>query len=104
MPEPLNQGLVFAVDLGGTYLRNALIDSSGKIPQQSKHPTPRGDSPYGVVNAHDTEARNWTNNGGPLIVAASIMVPGTVDNQNARVVQAPNLHSLSNFQIGRAHV
>jgi len=99
MPEPLNQGLVFAVDLGGTYLRNALIDSSGKIHQQSKQPTPRGDSPDCVVNALVTEARNWTNNGGPLIVAASIMVPGTVDNQNARVVQAPNLHSLSNFPL-----
>jgi glucokinase len=99
MPESVNQGLVFAVDLGGTYLRIALIDGSGKIHQQSKQQTPKGDSPDCVVNSLVAEARKWNNEDGPRIVAASIMVPGTVDNKNATVVQAPNLPALSNFPL-----
>src|SRR5690242_20002202 len=97
--QPVKQGLVFAVDLGGTYLRIALVDGSGKIHQQSKQRTPKGESPDCVVNALVSEASKWSDNGGPSIVAASIMVPGTVDNKNATVVQAPNLHSLSNFPL-----
>jgi glucokinase len=99
MVDSVSQGLVFAVDLGGTYLRSALIDGSGTIHQQSKQPTPKGDSPDWVVNALVTAARNGSCNGGPPIVAASIMVPGTVDNKNATVVQAPNLPSLTNYSL-----
>ena len=99
MPEPVNQGLVFAVDLGGTYLRIALIDSSGKVHEQSKQPTPKSNSPGCLVDALVNAAGKWRNSDGPPIVAASIMVPGTVDNQNARVVQAPNLPALTNFSL-----
>jgi glucokinase len=99
MPEPVNEGLVFAVDLGGTYLRIALIDGSGKIHRQSKQRTPKGDSPHCVVDALVAAAGKWSNNGGPPIVAASIMVPGTVDTRNATVIQAPNLPALSNFSL-----
>src|ERR1043165_5475384 len=97
--QPVNQGLVFAVDLGGTYLRIALVDSSGKIHQQSKQRPPKGESPDGVVNALVNAAGNWKSDDGPAIVAASIMVPGTVDTKNATVVQAPNLPSLTNFSL-----
>jgi glucokinase len=93
------QSLVFAVDLGGTYLRMALIDGAGKIQQQSKQRTPKNDSPDCVVEALASAAENWSNDGGRSIVAASIMVPGTVDNENAVVVQAPNLPALTNFPL-----
>jgi len=97
--QPVNQGLVFAVDLGGTYLRIALVDGSGKIYQQSKERTPKGKSPDCVVNALVNAAGNWKSDDGPPIVAASIVVPGTVDTKNAAVVQAPNLPSLTNFAL-----
>lgn len=97
MAEQVNEGLVFAVDLGGTYLRIALIDSAGKIHQQSKQRTPKSDSPQCLVDALVAAAAKWSNNGGPPIIAASIMVPGTVDTKNATVIQAPNLPALSNF-------
>jgi glucokinase len=99
MSEPVNQGVVFAVDFGGTYLRIALLDALGRIHQQSKQPTPKGESPHCVVDALVAAAGKWSNNDGPPIVAASIMVPGTVDANNATVVQAPNLPSLSNFSL-----
>jgi glucokinase len=96
--ELANQDQVFAVDLGGTFLRIALVDGSGKIHQQLKRRTPCGDSPDVIVDALAAAADSW-NSDGPRIAAAAIMVPGTVDNENAAVVQAPNLPSLSNFPL-----
>ena len=95
--ESVSQDLVFAVDLGGTYLRTALIDGSGKIRHQSKQRTPKGESPDSVVNALLAAAGEGGND--RRIIAGSVMVPGTVDNANARVVQAPNLPSLTNFPL-----
>jgi glucokinase len=96
--ELANQDQVFAVDLGGTFLRIALVDGSGKIHQQLKERTPRGDSPDVIVDALAAAADRWSDDG-RRIGAASIMVPGTVNNQNAVVVQAPNLPSLTNFPL-----
>jgi glucokinase len=93
------QNLVFAADLGGTYLRVALVDESGKIHQQAKQRTPKGDSSDYVVDALAAAAEKWRDDGGRRIAAASIMVPGTVDNQNAVVVQAPNLPALAGFPL-----
>ena len=92
------QSLVFAVDLGGTYLRMAVVDGAGEIHQQIKQRTPKGDSPDLVVDALVSAASSWSNNG-RRIAAASVMVPGPVDNENAVVVQAPNLPALSNFPL-----
>jgi len=93
-----NRDHVFAVDLGGTYLRIALVDDSGKIHDQLKQRTPRGDSPDVIVDALAAAAEKWSSDG-RRIAGASIMVPGAVDNQNAVVVQAPNLPSLTNFPL-----
>jgi glucokinase len=95
-PESVSQDLVFAVDLGGTYLRVALVGSSGEIHEQLKQRTPKGDSPNCVVDALVAAAKNLDVGS---IAAASIMVPGTVDNQNAVVIQAPNLPALTNFPL-----
>src|SRR5215213_5523927 len=81
MPKnPSSESLVFAVDLGGTHLRVALVDDTGRILKQSKQETPKGDSAERVV-------------------AVSIVVPGAVDNDKAVVLQAPNLPSLVNFAL-----
>jgi glucokinase len=96
--ESASQNLVFAADLGGTYLRVALVDESGKIHHQAKQRTPKGDSPDCVVDALAAAAEKWSSDG-RSIAAASIMVPGTVDNCNAVVVQAPNLPALTGFPL-----
>lgn len=91
------EGLVFAADLGGTHLRAALIDQTGKIHSQVKHETPSGANAESVVAAlvnSASELRSALD--GPL-VGASIVVPGTVNKQNTTVVQAPNLPSLDSF-------
>jgi glucokinase len=90
--------LVFAVDLGGTHLRVALVDEQGTILQHWKQKTPKEDSPDGILDALATAAEKWDSDKLP-VVAASIMVPGAVDSDNAVVVQAPNLPSLTNFPL-----
>src|SRR5829696_6386235 len=99
MPKnPSSESLVFAVDLGGTHLRVALVDDTGKILKQTKQETPKGDSAEGIVTALVDAAQNWDSHR-QAVVAASIMVPGAVDSDKAVVLQAPNLPSLVNFEL-----
>jgi glucokinase len=96
----MTESLVFAADLGGTNLRVALVDQSGKIHHRLKQPTPHGDSPQVVIEAITSALNQLPDNG--KTVAASIMVPGIVDRPNETVVQAPNLPSLSKFRLKEA--
>lgn len=101
----INNKAVLAVDLGGTHLRAALVDSTGKILTQVKNDTPKDDSSNCVVSAivdAERECRNDPNVAGTKVIAASVMVPGTVDIINATVIQAPNLPSLNNFGLKHA--
>jgi glucokinase len=91
--------LVLAADLGGTHLRVALIDATGAIHSQVKQKSPKGDSPMCVVEALLDAARECGADTEHDVVAASVMVPGTVDKQNAVVVRAPNLPCLNNFAL-----
>jgi glucokinase len=93
-----SQSLVFAVDLGGTHLRVALVDDTGNILRHLKQDTPKGDSPDGILDALASAAHEWhCDEQG--VVATSIMVPGAVNCDKSIVVQAPNLPSLINFEL-----
>src|SRR5215216_5105513 len=99
MPKnPSSESLVFAVDLGGTHLRVALVDDAGRIFKQLKQETPKGDSANCIIDALVRAAQQWDSDKLP-VVAASIMVPGPVDSDKAVVLQAPNLPSLVNFAL-----
>ena len=98
---PKNQSserIVLAVDLGGTHLRVALVDDTGRILSQHKQDTPKEDSAEDIVDALVQVSKCWGCNE-LSVVAVSIMVPGAVDCANASVVQAPNLPSLVNFPL-----
>ena len=88
--------VVFAVDLGGTHLRAALVDDTGNILQQLKQATPKGDSAELIIDALVRAAERWATDE-ESVIGASIMVPGAVDSEQAVVVQAPNLPSLVNY-------
>jgi glucokinase len=92
-----SSGLVFAVDLGGTHLRVALVDSTGKIHTQLKRHTPKDHSPHVLVETLASVADEWRRSDYGPISAASVMVPGAVDSAQAVVLSAPNLPSLINF-------
>lgn len=99
--NPAAPRLVFAADLGGTHLRVALVDDTGRILEQLKQETPKGDSAELIVDALASAAERWKCETCPVI-AASLMVPGAVDSDKAVVVQAPNLPSLVNFSLKAA--
>jgi glucokinase len=102
MPKnPSSDSLIFAVDLGGTHLRVALVDETGTILEHLKQQTPKGDSAGCIISALANAAEQWSDEK-QRIVAASIMVPGTVDSDKAVVLQAPNLPSLVNFKLKAA--
>src|SRR6476646_286728 len=42
---------VFAVDLGGTNLRMAVVDADGNIEHRERCPTPRSEGPETIVSA-----------------------------------------------------
>lgn len=92
----VSSNLVFAVDLGGTHLRAALVDGAGKIHTHLKRHTPKENSPEVLVEALASVADEWRGDHGPII-GASVMVPGAVDRAQAVVLSAPNLPSLINF-------
>ena len=99
MPKnPFSERVVFAVDLGGTHLRVALVDDTGRILKQHKQDTPKGDSAEDIIDALVQVSERWGCNDLP-VVGVSIMVPGAVDCAKAVVVQAPNLPSLVKFPL-----
>ena len=93
-----SDSLVFAIDLGGTHLRVALVDVTGRILRQLKQETPKGGSANCIVAALVRAAAAWETFK-PRVIAGSIMVPGAVDSDKAVVLQAPNLPSLIDFPL-----
>ena len=94
--------LISAFDLGGTNLRAAIIDQSGRIVCRVQHDTPReAKSPDEIVRALVAAARECesglTDRG--VIQAASVVVPGLVDSSNELVIQVPAIPCLDNFRL-----
>jgi len=94
---------VCAIDLGGTHLRAALVDQKGKIYFRLKQNTPAASDPNAIVDAlvaavkecqQQTSDRN--------VGAVSVVVPGTVNAEEGRIVKAPNVGALNNFSLSEA--
>jgi glucokinase len=94
--------LVCAVDLGGTHLRVATIDATGRIHFRLKQRTPVTDDPREIVSAIVTAARKCDEQSetkGHSIGALSIVVPGTVNIAAGRVTRIPNVPSLDSCEL-----
>lgn len=102
--EPVS-GLVLAVDLGGTHLRAAIIDASGRIHERVKQNTPKAEKADEIVRAIVAAARECesrTSERGAKIRAISVVVPGTVQVEAGIVTKAPNVPSLDGFRLAAA--
>ncbi len=100
-----NCGLVFAADLGGTYLRTAIVDEDGRIRSRLKQNTPEADNPDEIVGALVSAARRFEAQdvaSGKGLRAVSVAVPGTVNVEAGLVVKAPNLTCLESFRLAEA--
>lgn len=99
----MNKEIVLAVDLGGTNLRMAAIDSQGNILYRTKRETPRDGNADEIVKAIVESANICRDNCKDTAVKAiSIAVPGSVDVKEGTITKAPNLSALNNFKIVEA--
>jgi glucokinase len=105
LTQPSTTKLVCAVDLGGTNLRAANIDSSGRVHQRIKFPTPDSDRAEDIVDAIasaiercEAEAANRAGR----IEAVSVVVPGSVHAQTRAIVNAPNVPAIVDFGLAEA--
>jgi len=96
--------LIFAADLGGTHLRAATVDRSGKIQYRFKQHTPQVPDATAIVDAIISAVRECEkqNDGRNEISAVSLVVPGTVKVEEGAVVTAPNLPCLDGFRLAAA--
>jgi glucokinase len=94
--------VVFAADLGGTYLRAATVDESGRIHFRLKRNTPRAETPDAIVRALVLAVRECEKHcsaTGKGIQAISVVVPGSLHADAGIVVKAPNLPCLDGFNL-----
>jgi glucokinase len=97
--------LVCAVDLGGTNLRAANIDSSGRIHERVRYATPQSADAETVVNSVAAAVRECEAAAvkrGAQIHSVSVAVPGTVHIDTGVVVNSPNVNSLQGYKLGPA--
>lgn len=97
--------LVIAVDLGGTNLRAATIDSEGRIYDRTKQHTPKATKPEEIVSAIVAAARecqSHTHERGLKVGAVSVVVPGTVRADDGIAMKVPNIPSLNDFRLADA--
>ncbi len=99
-----NAGLVFAADLGGTYLRAAVVDENGCVHFRLKQNTPQAETPEQIVHALVLAARECEKQSAAAggVRAVSVVVPGSVNVKAGMIVKAPNLPCLDGFQLTAA--
>lgn len=98
-------GFVFAADVGGTHLRAATVDDTGRIHFRLKQNTPRAESADEIVRSlvlavRECERQTAADGAATgFIKAISVVVPGTVNVEDGIVVKAPNVPSLNGFPL-----
>lgn len=103
--DDAGKGLVIASDLGGTNLRAAAIDESGRIVERYKKNTPKAETSGEMLSAFVTAARDLMNRrslANTSIRGLAIAVPGTVNAEDGVVMRAPNVPCLDGFRLAAA--
>ncbi|MFA5138838.1 MAG: ROK family protein [Elusimicrobiota bacterium] len=93
----MGRDLYVGVDIGGTKILAALVDSNGRISARSKRPAPMGGGRKKVYKTVTAAIREVL--GARRVKAIGVGVPGIVDSRG-RVVRAPNIE-LSGVPLGR---
>jgi glucokinase len=90
---------VVAIDVGGTFLKGALVDRRGRVVEQKRRPSAVADGPEAVMQAVVGLAQELTAAGkaSPAGVekasqaGVGLAVPGLVDERERRVITAANI-------------
>lgn len=101
----VGQECVIAADLGGTNLRAAVIDESGKILERYRQSTPKTETSIAMIGAFVGAARALMARQSVRhlrLRALAIAVPGTVDVKKGVVMRAPNVPALDGLRLTAA--
>lgn len=79
---------VVAVDVGGTGIKAAVLNAGGRVLRLIERPTPVADGPATVVETVRAIASELA---GPDVVAAGLVVPGSVDVETGTALYAANI-------------
>ncbi len=96
---------VLALDLGGTYLRTAVVDATGNLTARQRSRAPMGGGVDAVIAAATSQLRDTcaehVSDGGSTPVALGICAPGPLDPVSGRLIDPPNVHhSLQGYLLG----
>ncbi len=83
--------LVVALDVGGTSIKGAIVDSRYRIVHQLRRRTPRAQGPDAVVAAIGEVLAALVGAAPTAPVAAGVVVPGVVDESRGIAVASANL-------------
>jgi glucokinase len=96
---------VFAgIDLGGTFIKFGLVDSTGRVIFKSSVPTPKGRQAILREFAHVTELlRQMAQNHGLRLQAVGVGSPGIVDASTGKIIgRSPNIPGWQGAEVGKA--
>jgi glucokinase len=94
-------GLIGAIDLGGTKILSLVVDERGAVCGEDLRPTEATAGPEAVLaRMRDSLQAALRAAGQGTLLAAGLSVPGPVDAQRGVVAQAPNLPGWRNVPVG----
>ncbi len=91
MPAP---EVVIAVDVGGTTIKGAVVDTGGRFEHELARPTPVADGPEAVLAELEAVAHGLVSRaraGHARVRSLAVMVPGVVDAEAGRATFSANL-------------
>jgi glucokinase len=88
---------VIGIDVGGTNLRGALVDTDGKILERHKVPSQASDGIEAVINNLASLINGLSE--GEQVAGVGFGIPGIIDFNNGVITQAPNISNVNNYPI-----
>jgi len=95
---PVTDGAYIGLDVGGTFLKGARIDATGKVLSRLHEPI-RKATPAEILGQLAGAVEALEKEGGPAL-AVGVGLPGIVELTRGRVRTAPNVPALDGLKVG----
>ena len=92
------EAYALCIDLGGTFIKGALVDNAGAIQKQTKYPTHAGDGTAAVLDAI-FEVISELSADTPAVAGIGIGAPGHADTKSGLISSLPNLNDLNGVNL-----
>ncbi|MFH1675614.1 MAG: ROK family protein [bacterium] len=91
----------FALDIGGTAIKCAVVDDDGKIVRDGSFPTDPVSSNYEFAQSIVTGSRRFISGGNEKIHSVGAGMAGFCDGKRGIVFESPNLPNIRDFELAR---